>query len=384
MESSLDDVGLSNIHIFRRNLMRILMIGPIEKAGGVSTHTKMLVKELKNKGIDVEFYNTYPKKEHKIKLINNLVKLYKKSLGVSFKILKYYRKADLVHIQSSGPLGGFISAIFASLLKTIFKYKLVITFHYAKIEEFVKRYGKIMNFVFLRSTLLFTVAKRNKELILKYSENTYENKIVVIPNGYDPETFRVIDKNFARELLNLPMNCRIIVNVANLLEHKGHKYLLEAMDIIVNKAERKNVRCIIIGRGPLYNHISEIIQNLNLTKYIILTGWIPDQKLLLFLNAADLFIFTSLSESESFGIVQIEAMACGKPVVATKNGGSEEILISEEYGLLCEPANPKELAEKTLIALDKEWDKDKIMNYVQRFTWENIANKTIGIYNLLV
>jgi glycosyltransferase involved in cell wall biosynthesis len=83
---------------------------------------------------------------------------------------------------------------------------------------------------------------------------------------------------------------------------------------------------------------------------------------------------------ESFGVVQIEAMACGKPVVATYNGGSEEIIISEDYGLLCEPANPKELAEKILIALDKEWDGEKILRYAERFRWKNIAKEILEVY----
>jgi teichuronic acid biosynthesis glycosyltransferase TuaC len=67
-----------------------------------------------------------------------------------------------------------------------------------------------------------------------------------------------------------------------------------------------------------------------------------------------MYMFVLPSLSESFGVVQLEAMACRKPVVATYNGGSEEIITSEEYGLLCQPANPKELAEKILLALDKK------------------------------
>ena len=96
------------------------------------------------------------------------------------------------------------------------------------------------------------------------------------------------------------------------------------------------------------------------------------------MNASDLFVLPSLSES--FGIVQIEAMACGVPVVATINGGSEEIITSEDYGLLVEPANPEDLAEKILIALNKEWDKEKIRKYAEQFTWERIAERIHEIY----
>jgi len=80
------------------------------------------------------------------------------------------------------------------------------------------------------------------------------------------------------------------------------------------------------------------------------------------MNACDLFVLPSLLES--FGVVQIEALACGKPVVATRNGGSEEVISSDDYGLLVDPANPNELREKIIEAPDKDWDREKIFVYV--------------------
>jgi len=105
----------------------------------------------------------------------------------------------------------------------------------------------------------------------------------------------------------------------------------------------------------------------------------PHAEIPIWMNACDVFVLPSLRES--FGIVKIEVMACGKPVVATYNGGSEEIITSEDYGLLCEPANPEDLAEKILIALDKEWDDEKIRKYAERFTWEDIAKEIVKVYN---
>ena len=60
-----------------------------------------------------------------------------------------------------------------------------------------------------------------------------------------------------------------------------------------------------------------------------------------------------------------------------------EIITSEDYGLLCEPANPDDLAEKILIALEKEWDREKIRKYSEQFTWDNIAKKVVEVYNLV-
>ena len=75
-----------------------------------------------------------------------------------------------------------------------------------------------------------------------------------------------------------------------------------------------------------------------------------------------------------------EAFGCEKPFVGTKVGKFSEIITSEDYGLLCEPANQKALAEKILTALDKEWDREKILEYAERFTWDNIVKEILKGY----
>jgi glycosyltransferase involved in cell wall biosynthesis len=96
------------------------------------------------------------------------------------------------------------------------------------------------------------------------------------------------------------------------------------------------------------------------------------------MGACDLFVLPSLRES--FGVVQIEAMACGKPVVATINGGSDEIIISSDYGRLVELNDPQALAENIDIALDKEWNEEKIIEYVEQYQWTNIAGEILQVY----
>jgi glycosyltransferase involved in cell wall biosynthesis len=79
-----------------------------------------------------------------------------------------------------------------------------------------------------------------------------------------------------------------------------------------------------------------------------------------------------------------EALGCEKPFVGTKVGGIPTIITSEDYGLLCEPANPKALAEKGLTAFDKEWDGEKILEYAERFRWENITEEILKVYETLL
>ncbi len=359
--------------------MRILMTGPIEKSGGVSTHTKMLVKELKKKRIDVDLYNTSPKKKNDIKLINDLVKLFKKSFGISFKIIKNYRKVDLVHIQASGPLGGFMTAVFASLLKIILKFNLVITFHHGKSEEFTKKHKSIMRLVISRSTFFILVSESQKKSILKYLGNKYKSKIIVIPNGFNSSLFYPMDNIEVKRKLNLPLDKNIILNVANLLSVKGQRYLIEAVKELVK--HRKDILCIIVGDGILRKDLKAQIKKLDLGNYVKLAGSKLHDEIPLWMNAADLFVLPSLSEGSP--TVLFESLGTGLPFVGTNVGGVPEIITSEDYGFLCEPAKQKDLADMILIGLDKKWDRERILDYVRRFMWENIAKEIIEIYKFI-
>jgi glycosyltransferase involved in cell wall biosynthesis len=115
-----------------------------------------------------------------------------------------------------------------------------------------------------------------------------------------------------------------------------------------------------------------------LENYFKLVGAKPHGELSLWMNAADLFVLPSLSEGNP--TVMFEALGVGLPFVGTKVGGVTEIITSEDYGFLCGSFDPKDLAEKILIALDKDWNREKILDYAKRFTWENIAKDIMGIY----
>lgn len=104
-----------------------------------------------------------------------------------------------------------------------------------------------------------------------------------------------------------------------------------------------------------------------------------DSELPVWLNACDFFVFPSLAES--FGIVQLEAMACGKPVIATYNGGSENVIVSDDYGLMCEHSNSFSFANNIFVALAKDWDHSKISKHSHKFTWSNIGIDTLKLYN---
>ena len=178
----------------------------------------------------------------------------------------------------------------------------------------------------------------------------------------------------------MPLNKKIILNVANLVPIKGHRYLIEAMKNIIKV--RDDAMLIIVGDGPLKKELENQIKKLGLDEYIKLVGAKPHDKIPVWMNAADLFVLPSLSEGNP--TVMFEALGVGLSFVGTAVGGVPEIITSEDYGLLCPPADPECLAKKILIALEKDWDREKIRKYAEQFTWEEIARKTFEVYNGIV
>ena len=224
---------------------------------------------------------------------------------------------------------------------------------------------------------VITVSNSNLECIEKLN---VETPVKVLPNGFRDDLFYPRDSNECKKTLNLPFDKKIILAVGNLVEIKGHKYLIEAMQKVVK--HRTDGLCIIVGGGELKGKLERQIRKAGLKDHVKLVGGRPHDEIPIWMNACDLFVLPSMNEGNP--TVLFECLGCGTPFVGTKVGGIPEIITSEDYGLLCEPANPDELAEKILIALDKEWDCDKIREYAEQFTWENITEEIVAAYKGII
>ena len=96
------------------------------------------------------------------------------------------------------------------------------------------------------------------------------------------------------------------------------------------------------------------------------------------MNACDVFVLPSLNEGNP--TVMFESLGCGRPFVGTTVGGVPEIIPSDSYGYLVEPAHSHDLAEKILTTLEKEWDSVMIAEYADRYTWTAIIKSILQIY----
>ncbi len=122
-----------------------------------------------------------------------------------------------------------------------------------------------------------------------------------------------------------------------------------------------------------------LIEESELGQYVLLAGARPHTEIPLWLNAADIFVLPSLNEGNP--TVMFEALGCGKPFVGTRVGGVPEVITSEEYGLLVEPGDADALAEKIMLALNREWNREAILEYAARYSWETIGKEIADVYS---
>ena len=181
-------------------------------------------------------------------------------------------------------------------------------------------------------------------------QNLYPAKIVVLPNTFNSDRFKINTK--PRDLLakhKLSPQQPIILTVARLAEverYKGYDRILEALPQV--RAAIPDVHYIIVGKGDDRARIEQTIDRLNLQDCITLAGFVPDEQLCDYYNLCD--VFAMPSKREGFGIVYLEALACGKPCLGGDRDGAIDALCGGELGALVNPDDVDAIAQ-TLIQI---------------------------------
>ena len=165
------------------------------------------------------------------------------------------------------------------------------------------------------------------------------DQVITLPNSIDlPETeARQLDRETARRQLNLPEDAFVLGTVGRLHPAKDHLTLINAMALAA--CGRPGIRLVIIGNGPLEESLQEEIQRHRLDNHIKLTGFIPEASRLM--RAFDVYV--SSSGKEPFGMVLLEAMAAGLPIIATAVDGVPQVM--GDCGCLVPAGDAQTLAE---------------------------------------
>jgi glycogen(starch) synthase len=211
-------------------------------------------------------------------------------------------------------------------------------------------------------------------------------KIEIVPNGIDTKRYNAsVDQSAIKGRYGVHPDEKLVLCVGRLVPQKGIEYLIRAVSRI---AERyPEAKFIIVGEGWLRGHLEYIARSTGYQWKITFTGWIPDQELVALLNSADALVVPSIYEP--FGIVALEGMAAGVPVVASDVGGLAEIVEHEHTGILAYSRSPESIAWAVgRVLSDPNHSKEMAQNAQQMvqktYSWEAIAIRTTKIYKEVV
>lgn len=269
------------------------------------------------------------------------------------------------------------------LAQTFKKQKLVVNIHGTDIVpkgSIQNKIDKITGKILKLSTLTIVPSSYYKEIVNK-KYNIELSKIFVSPSGgidmglfYPKKEMNIFNKD----------NTRYIGYIGRIDNEKGWKDLLKAFTEIVQKPEFNDLKLIMVGSGQETEVRDTIITELQIEEKVIIKEALPQSKLANIFNEIDIFIFPSLRES--LGLVGLEAMACGTPVIGSNIGGIRSYLIDNYNGFLSEPGDANSIAvniEKYFQLTTQEQTKMKLaaIETATKFEQDKIKKEFIEVIN---
>ena len=256
---------------------------------------------------------------------------------------------------------------------------VVVTSHGTDIIGFQKgeRYRKDAEEVIQKANKIIAVSNDNCKLI---KECFPSSKPVVINAGYDPKKFNIQEFN-KKELLE---KYGIEYKNEKIVLYAGRLSYLKGVDILLNAAKiyesKEKIITIIAGNGALRKDLKKLAKELDL-KNVYFVGHKSQKALKKLYNIADVFAIPS--RQEAFGLVGVEALACGLPVVSTRTGGMKDF-VNKKVGVLLKSESEKELADALLYVIKNEnnYNKEELSNYIRNlYDQEKILNTLVKLYD---
>jgi glycosyltransferase involved in cell wall biosynthesis len=250
----------------------------------------------------------------------------------------------------------------------------------ARLKKYIRRAIEAANLS--RSERIITLSDcYRRQVLARYA--VPGESVHTISGGTDIQRFTPTeDKQAVRQALNLPPHCRLVLSIRRLCPRMGLHNLVEAMPALL--AQHPDVLLLIGGQGPERKHLEQRIREQRLENSVRLIGFVPDELLASYYQAADLFVLPTVA-LEGFGLVTTEALACGTPVIGTNVGATPEILLGLSPDLIVPGTTPQALARTIL----KFWETDRpaelsptcLHDYVCRhYTWEQHVRQVEAVY----
>lgn len=259
------------------------------------------------------------------------------SCPVSFSFLRLFRKmsenADIVHINVPFPLADL------ALLLSGYKGRVAVSWHsdIVRQKKLMTLYKPLMMYLLKRADVIFTATEGH----IKYSDYLpeYREKCRVLPYGITPEDYLAVERvPFLSNRLTDKSAVKVFFT-GRLVYYKGVDILLKAFTRV------HGCELFIAGTGELEKPLKDFALSHGLAERVHFLGFLPDNELKQAYADCDIFVLPSTVKSEAFGIVQLEAMIYGKPVINTNlPSGVPYVSIHGETGLTVNPSDPKALA----------------------------------------
>lgn len=351
--------------------------------GGIDIYSYDLTEELYKLGVDVDIicFSNVTKKESKgFTQFSTKINAKIHSALISWDLIKIFLKIrknyDILHVHVPNPL--------LEILTFFFDKRIVIHWHSDVVRQKMAYwlYKPLQKQMLKRADVIICTSSQYKATskILK----PFQDKIEIIPLGINPDRLTQltsIDDNYLK-LLEKAKGKKIVLSIGRLVTYKGFEYLIEAALYLPD-----DTIIWIAGGGPLYKRLSKKIKQLKLENKVLLLGKVKN--IGEYLRRCDVFCLPSISRNEAFGLVLIEALFFGKPLVTTNVEGSGMSFVNLDgiTGYIVPPKNPQRLAEAiSKILNDQNLLKSFSENAKQRFQEFHIrvsAQKIIELYRKL-
>ncbi|MBA7657123.1 D-inositol-3-phosphate glycosyltransferase [subsurface metagenome] len=218
---------------------------------------------------------------------------------------------------------------------------------------------------------------------VRYIRENFRKDVVDIPPGVDFNLFKPTSSNI-RDKFSIGDN-KLLLFVGRFVPLKNLPFLITTFREVVK--EKKDIRLILVGEGPLKSTIKRLVKKYRLEGYIIFTGKVPNKELPPYYSAADIFVIPS--SYDNFPNAVLEAMSCSLPVIATRVGGIPQQITHYKNGLLVKSENIDEFKKAILYLLTHEdlaraMGKENRELVKRKYNWLRSAQRLKEIYESLL
>jgi glycosyltransferase involved in cell wall biosynthesis len=374
--------------------MKIIQVAPYFQPhiGGVESHVLEISLEFQRRGHEVMVYTSQYKPKLpteeiidgiKVRRVKTLVNIFSTPLIPKLRQELINNPCDVVHAHIPPPFVEFFSA--RARNKT--KIPLVLTYHCdLELPNFLNKFvSGFYRRTFGHYSLLFTdkIVVTSKTYAAT-SRSVWHFAPVVIPNAIDTKKFNpTVDPSVIIKRHNLEGK-KVVLYVGRIKFHKGIEYFTSAA-----KFMDKNTKFLIVGTGDYEQVIENYIKDLNLTDRVIMVGKVPNAELPNYYAACDVFVLPSLTRLEAFGIVGLEAMATGKPVIVSDIPGVREVITNGREGYLTPPMEIPKMVKRIQKLLSEPKLRKKMGDYgrkkvVKYFEISKIVDSLEKVYKNVI